>query len=119
MRGSLRSCWRISPSSWRMSDCTRSVRRDTTHDPSSPLLLDLDDREGLDNVAFLHVADVLQADAAFVAGSHFAGIVLEAPQRVDLAAEGHIAVAQDARGRVAHDLAIGHIATEDDIVLAD
>ncbi len=50
--------------------------------------------EGLDNVALLHIVEIIQRDTALHAGAHFADIVLEAAQRTDLAGMHHHVVAQ-------------------------
>src|SRR6202789_4397253 len=49
--------------------------------------------EGLDDVAFLDVIEVAQADAALHAVGHFADIVFDALERADLALEDLRAVA--------------------------
>ena len=50
--------------------------------------------KGFDDVADLDVVEVFEADAAFVALDHFAGVVLEALEGADLAGVDHHAVAQ-------------------------
>ena len=50
--------------------------------------------EGFDDIALLDVIEVLDAHAALLPGAHFVDIVLEAPQRAELAGVDHDAVAQ-------------------------
>src|SRR5215208_5706221 len=51
-------------------------------------------RKDFDHVADLQVVVILQADAALEAGLDLAHVVLEAPQRADLAFEHHHVVTQ-------------------------
>src|SRR5262245_41380132 len=53
-------------------------------------------RVALDLVAHAHVVVVLHADAALGTGTHFAHVVLEAPQRFERPFEDHHVVAQHA-----------------------
>ena len=59
------------------------------------------DDERLDDVADLDVVVPLEADAALEAGLHLGHVVLEAPQRADLALVDDDVVAEQARLRVA------------------
>src|SRR5262245_16123641 len=59
--------------------------------------LDLDDLEGLDDVALAHVVVVLERDAALEALADLAHVVLLAPQRADRARVDDLRVAQEAR----------------------
>src|SRR5712664_4915989 len=60
----------------------------------------------LDDVAFLEVVEVLDADAALEALVDFLHVVLEAPERGDLAGEDGLRVALHAHVRGAGDLAV-------------
>src|SRR5690606_15671491 len=73
----------------------------------------LDQFVGLDDVAFLHVLVVLQADTALEAGAHFADVVLEAAQAGDGALVDFLLAADEARlGAAAHE-AVHHVRTGD------
>jgi hypothetical protein len=65
---------------------------------------------GFDDVAFLEVLELGDLDAAFVALGDFANVVLETAQALDLAVEDDRRVADDARLRVARDLARADVA---------
>src|SRR5512143_2665693 len=60
---------------------------------------------GLDDVADLDVGEIVETDAALVAGLHLAGIVLEALQAAHLAVVHDDAVADEPRLGIAGDLA--------------
>src|SRR4051812_21854565 len=66
---------------------------------------------GLDDVALLEVLEVAEADAAFEALLHLAGVVLETLQRRDLTVPDHDAIAQEPDARAAGDHAVLHVAT--------
>src|SRR5436309_1438002 len=70
-------------------------------------------RKGLEDVAFLDVAEPVDADAALHAVRHFAGVVLEALERADLALEDLFATAHDFDFRIATDNSILHAAAGD------
>src|SRR6185436_7194473 len=59
------------------------------------------DDEGLDDVADLDVVELLEADAALEARLDLGHVVLEAAERADLPLVDDLAVAQQARLRVA------------------
>src|SRR5512141_2700589 len=67
---------------------------------------DLEPGETLDLVAGADVVVLHDADAALGAGAHFAHVVLEAPQRVELALVDDHVVAQHAHGVAALDEAL-------------
>src|SRR5689334_18728603 len=64
--------------------------------------------ESLDLVAGLHIAEILNHDAALLTGAHFADIVLEALQRRNAASVNDHAVAQEANGGALLQLAFRH-----------
>src|SRR3712207_5180098 len=75
---------------------------------------DFDDLEELQNVAFLDVVEVLDADAALEALADRAGVVAEALEGAYVALVDHRAVAHQADAVVAEDLAAGdHAAGHD------
>src|SRR6516164_6072333 len=77
------------------------------------------DHERLDDVAGLDVTVVGDANAAFHAVAHFAGIIFEAPQRAHLALEHDHIVAQQSHFGIALDKAIDHVAASDRAHLGD
>src|SRR5690242_16036201 len=65
--------------------------------------------EALDDVALLEVAEAVERNTALVAGRHFARVVLETTQGLDVAIpEGHT-VADDTRLAGAENLAVQHV----------
>src|SRR5450759_985097 len=78
-RGSFTSVRMICASAWRTDS---SVRRAREYDFTLSLLLagDLDGLVGLDDVALLEVLEVLDADAAFIAGLDRLRVVLESTE---------------------------------------
>src|SRR3984885_12373650 len=79
---------------------------------------DFDPREALDLIAHPHVLVVLHADAALGAGTYFAHVILEAPQRFQLPLVDHHALAQHANGIVALDCAFRDQTARHDAELA-
>src|SRR5579859_2210805 len=75
--------------------------------------------EVLDDVAGLDVVEVLEPDTTFVAGEDFAGVILEAAQRADLAFPDDAAVAHEAGAGTAHQLPFGNHRTGDSRTLHD
>src|SRR3954469_12521015 len=75
--------------------------------------LDLPGLVDLHRVALLHVGVVGQYDAALEARQHLADVVVEAPQRTDLAVVDHGTVADQADLGAARDLAVGDHAAGD------
>src|SRR3954468_3400984 len=75
--------------------------------------LDLPGLVDLHRVALLHVGVVGQHDAALKARQHLAHVVVEAPQRTDLAVVDHGTVADQADLGAARDLAVGDHAARD------
>ena len=75
------------------------------------LLLDFYFLEGFDDVAFLDVVAVGQADTALEVGVHFLHVVFEAFERVDFAREDYDAVADEACLVAALHLAVDHVST--------
>ena len=73
--------------------------------PLGERALDLPGRVDLDHVAFLDVHEVLEDDTALEARLDLAHVVVEAPQRGDLAVVDDRAVADEARLGAAGDLA--------------
>src|SRR6516225_9164611 len=78
---------------------------------------DLLDLERLDHVADLHVLVAVEADAALEALLDLGDVVLEAPQRADLAFVDDAVVAQQAELGAAWDDAFGDVAAGDDAEL--
>src|SRR5215211_9163326 len=74
---------------------------------------DLDDLEGLQDVALLDVVEVLDADAALEALADRTYVVPEALQGGDVAIVDDGPIAHHANAVVARDLAPGHIAARD------
>src|SRR5206468_8722957 len=74
---------------------------------------------GLDDVAHLDVLVTVEPDAALEALLDLRDVVLEAPQRPDLAFIDHAVVAQQAKLRIAADRALGDVAARDDAELRD
>src|SRR5687768_7868337 len=68
----------------------------------------------LDDVADLHVVEVLDGDTAFVALLHLTDVVLEPAQRADGTVVYLDAVADDAHARLPRDRAVAHVASGDD-----
>ena len=73
----------------------------------------------LDDVADLHVLIILERHAAFLAGDHFAGVVLETLELRQLALMDDDVVADQPDVGAALDYAIGHAATGDAADLRD
>src|SRR6266545_1899001 len=88
----------------------RSRRSSATNIASSR---DLDHLECFDLVAFLDILEVLQADAALVAGRDRAGVLLEAAQRADPPLVDDHAVADQPCPRASGDLAGGDVRAGD------
>src|SRR6187399_2107684 len=86
--------------------------------PSLDAARDFHARVALDLIADAHVLVVLHADTALGAGTHFAGVVLEAAQGFQRALEDHHALAQHADRIVALDHAFGDQATRNHAELA-
>src|SRR5215212_859571 len=74
---------------------------------------DLDDLEGLQDVALFDVVEVLDADAALEALADRAYVVAETLQGGDVALVDHGSVAHHANAIVARDLTPGHVAARD------
>src|ERR1700674_4127221 len=68
----------------------------------------LGNAEAFQDVADLHIVEVRYARAAFKAGTHFAGVVLEALQRAELRRVDHRTIANHANLRVALQHAVDH-----------
>ena len=66
-------------------------------------------REALDDVAFLDLVELVEADAALVARGDLADVVAEAAQRLDPVGRDELAAAVDARA-AADDAALGDVA---------
>src|SRR6202142_4792828 len=75
--------------------------------------------EGLNGIAYLDVIEVGNAHAALHAVSHFAGIVLEALERRELALEDLLSIPHEANFRIALDGAVDHAATGNRAHLGD
>src|SRR6266508_2372155 len=88
----------------------RSRRSSATNIASSR---DLDHLECFDLVAFLDILEVLQADAALVAGRDRAGVLLDAAQRADPPLVDDHAVADQPGPRAPGDLAGGDVRAGD------
>src|SRR5580698_9731124 len=106
----LRSTRRLS-----FSDCAPgieivSLRIPTTMEPpnsSSQRRTDRLQLVGLDDVAFAQLVESFDSDAALEALVDFLDVILEAPERCDLAAENRLRVALHADVCGAGDLAVG------------
>src|SRR4051812_5874266 len=68
----------------------------------------------LQNVALLEVLEVAKDDAALEAGRDLAHVLVEAPQRGDLAVVDDRAVAHEPGAGAARDLAVGDVRAGDD-----
>src|ERR1700730_13411282 len=68
---------------------------------------------GLDEVAGFDVLETIEADAAVEPGAHLGDVVLEAPQRSDLAFVDDAVVAQQAHRGAARDHPFDHVAAGD------
>src|ERR671915_306048 len=75
--------------------------------------LDLPGLVDLELVAFLDVREVLEHDATLEAGRDLPDVVLQAPQRGDLAVVDDGAVAHQADLGTARDSAVGHVRAGD------
>src|SRR5262249_49893146 len=75
---------------------------------------DLLDLVRLDDVADLHVLEVLESDPALVAAGHLADVLLEAAQAADATLVNHHVVAQQADLAAAEHLPLGDEAARDD-----
>src|SRR5665648_102299 len=117
-RGSLRSSMRIAASASLTVSLTLRVR-DVAFTRRSLLPGDLDGPEGLDGVAFVDVLEALDADAALIARLHGLHVVLEAPERMDLALEHNGTLPDDAHLIVTRDLTVLHEAAGDGAELRD
>src|ERR1700682_41437 len=80
---------------------------------------DLHGFKDLELVAFLEVREVLKRHAALEARFHFAHVVLEALERVDIAGMDDHAVAKHAHLRAALDQALGNVAARHGADLRD
>src|SRR5262249_35899706 len=92
--------------------------RTPTNIPSQ-LRLDLLDLEALDDVVLLHVAVVLERDAALEPRVDLLDVILEAPQARELPCPDHDAVAQEARVARPLDHAVLHHAARHRAHLGD
>ena len=70
---------------------------------------DLLERERLDDVALFEVLELGDLNAALEALRDFAHVVFKSPQAFDLAVEDDGRIADDARLRIARDLAAGDV----------
>src|SRR5215212_317174 len=75
--------------------------------------------ERLDDVRLAEVAEAVEQDAAFGTGGNLADLLLDAPQRGDLALPQHPVPALDARRVAAQDLAVRHQTASRRPALAD
>src|SRR6266446_6614315 len=75
--------------------------------------------ERLDNIARLEVAVILDGNAALHAAAHFTHIILESPQRADLAGMHHDVIAQQPNCAAPRKLAVLHKAASHHADLAD
>src|ERR1700730_892655 len=69
---------------------------------------DLFDDVSLDLIANLHVIEILETDTTLIALAHFGRVLLEAPQRSDVAFPGDYRVANQTSLRGAPDRAVDH-----------
>src|SRR5215213_3732519 len=86
-----------------------SSKRSTSTTTASDRAGDLFDLVGLDDVAVLHVLEVVETDAALEAVANLAHVVLEPTERTDLAVINDDAVANQACLGVALDRAAPHV----------
>src|SRR3982074_2430256 len=77
------------------------------------------DFEHFQLIAFLHIVEVFQGQAAFEAGFHFSHIVLETLERIEFAGPYHDIVAQQAYRRTASDQTVEYIAAGNGTDFAD
>src|SRR5207302_8165333 len=73
----------------------------------------LGNAEAFQDIADLDVVEIGYARAAFKTGTHFAGIILESLQRVELRRVNHRSVAQHAHLRVAFQDTVDHVTARD------
>src|SRR5436190_1921694 len=111
--------WRMTDGRWQNRDATRALALSAIrHRPSAirsrQRRLQLLGLERFDHVADLDVLEPLDADAALEALPDLGHIVLEVPQRADLAFVDHAVVAQEAHARGARDHAVDDHAAGDD-----
>src|SRR4051794_33516327 len=106
---SLRLAFRLPASGKCSSICRTETKPAGLRSDLLELALDLARRIDLQDVALLDVLEVLEHDAALLSGGDLADVVLEAPQRGDLAVVDDGAVAHQACLGAGGDAALGDL----------